>query len=459
MSFQIHWHEGLFLQPQHLQRMQKHLFDLTAAQRALLCPYPYGMLDVKIAPDDLEAMRMRFTRLRAIMPSGLEIDFPRNTELPSVDLKQAFSNSAGGINIYLAVPLYSDTRANTLDLERAADARTKLLYKVSEMECADENNGENSKPILVRRINARLMMEHEDRSDMEVLPLLRIVRTTNTDVSLPRQDPDYVPPCLTLQASPVLRDLMRDLSAQVEASRRELAIQMARGGFAIEALRGIQFEQTLRLRTLNRFSASLPSLVQSPSVSPFEIYLQLRELLGELGALYPDKDDFDVSAYNHDHPLPCFRELSTKIRGYLRGSVAPSYIKVPFVQHGPESLSANFLDEHFSRPSDYFLGIKTKEDPRALASFVEDADAFKLMPRSLEARAIRGVTLKEERNPPLELPAQSNLHFFRLLRGESQRIWGQIQLEKASVIRWKGKIDPDYEITLYMTLPSGGETP
>jgi type VI secretion system protein ImpJ len=459
MSYQIHWHEGLFLQPQHLQRMQKQAFDLASAQRPLCFAYPYGTLEVRIAPDDLEAMRVRFTRLRAVMPSGLEVDFPRNADLPSIDLKQAFASSSGGINLYLAVPLYSDTRANTLDAERAGDAKTRLLYKVSEQECVDENNGENAKPVLVRRLNARLMMEHEDRGDMETLPLLRIVRATNTEVSLPRQDPDYVPPCLTLQASPVLRDTVQDLTAQVEASRRELVLQTARGGFAVEALRGVQFEQVLRLRTLNRFSASLPSLVRSPCVAPFEIYLQLRELLGELAALYPDKDEFEVAPYNHDHPLPCFRELSAKIRSYLRGSVAPSYLKVSFARSGPESMSAVFTDEHFSKPSDYFLGIKTKEDPRALASLVEDVDAFKLMPRSLEARAIRGVTLKEERNPPLELPAQSNLHFFRLLRGESQRIWGQLQIEKAAVICWKGHPDPDYEINLYMTIPSGGGNP
>jgi type VI secretion system protein ImpJ len=459
MSHQIHWHEGLFLQPQHLQRLQKQAFDLASGLRPLVFAHPYGMLEVRLAPDDLEAMRVRFTRLRAVMPSGLEVDFPRNADLPSIDLKQAFANSSGAINIYLAVPLYSETRGNTLEADRAGEAKSRLLYKVSEVECVDENNGENPKPVLVRRINARLMMEHEDRGDMESLPLLRIVRATHTEVSLPRQDPDHVPPCLTLQASPVLRDTVQDLAAQVEASRRELALQTARGGFAIEALRGLQFEQVLRLRTLNRFSASLPSLVRAPCVSPFEIYLQLRELLGELAALFPDKDEFEVAPYNHDHPLPCFRELSARIRSYLRGSVAPSFLKVSFTRSGPESMSAVFSDEHFSKPSDYFLGIKTKEDPRALATLVEDVDAFKLMPKSFEVRAIRGVTLKEERNPPLELPAQSNLHFFRLHRGESQRIWGQIQIEKAAVICWKGKADPDYEITLYMTIPSGGGNP
>jgi hypothetical protein len=118
-------------------------------------------------------------------------------------------------------------------------------------------------------------------------------------------------------------------------------------------------------------------------------------------------------------------------------------------------LRAALTDEHFTRPTDYFLGIRTKEDPRSLAYLVEDADRFKLMPESMAARAIRGVMLKEERFPPLELPAQTGLYYFRLLRGESGRAWQQIQTEKSAIVRWSGNDAADYGITLYMTLPNG----
>jgi predicted component of type VI protein secretion system len=255
-----------------------------------------------------------------------------------------------------------------------------------------------------------------------------------------------------LEASPTLREIVRDLSSQVEASRQELVVQVSRGGFSIDTLRGIQFEQLMRLRTLNRFSARLPPMVEAKSISPFIFYLELRELLGELTALYPDKDDFAVTAYNHDNPVLCFRELSAKIRGYLRGSVLPSFIKVPFTQDNG-FLVANLTDEHIKLPTDYFLGIKTREDARGLAGFVEDADGFKLMPRSMISKAVWGVRLKEERIPPLELPSQSDLHYFRLLRAESARVWTQMQAEKAAAIRWVGKTDADYNITLYMTVP------
>jgi type VI secretion system protein ImpJ len=232
-----------------------------------------------------------------------------------------------------------------------------------------------------------------------------------------------------------------------------LQVQVTRaGGFSLETLRGLQFEQLMRLRTLNRFGGRLPALAEAASVAPFTLYLELRELLGELTALYPERNEFEVAAYNHDNPILCFRELSTKIRSYLRGAVAPSFIKVPFVKGDDGVLAATLTDEHFTVPNDYFLGIKTKEDPRALSAFVEDADGFKFMPKSLASRAIWGVRLKEERFQPLELPAQSDLHYYRLLRGESQRVWQQMQTEKSAVIRWVGKEDADYDIALYMTV-------
>ena len=456
MSAQIHWHEGLFLQAHHLQRSQKAFVDAISAERRLSWAFPYGVIEARLNPDDLENMRIRFDRLRAIMPSGIEVNYPAEAELPSIDIKQSFATSGGVLNIFLAVPLWFDARANTVDSGSATDARAKVLYRLNEVECADENSGENPKPLLMRRINARLLLESEDPSDLEVIPLLRVVRATGQDVGLPRQDSEYSGPCIVLTGSPVLMELVRDLASQVEASRKELVIQLTRGGFSLENLRGVQFEQIMRLRTLNRFSARLPSLAEAPSVSPFFMYLELRELLGELTALHPDRDVFDVPAYDHDNPYLVFGELSAKIRSLLRGTVAPTYMKVPFTNVA-EIQTAVFEDKHFALPNDYFLGIETKEDPRGLVNLVENPDEFKLMPKSLASRAIRGVLLKEERFVPLELPAKGGLHYFRLLRSTSTRAWDQIQVEKAAVIRWPDEGVSDFQISMYMTLPAGSD--
>jgi len=456
MSVKIHWQEGLFLQPHHFQRMQKSLEDQIGSERRLMWPYPYGVVEARLSRDELENKRVRFDKLRAIMPSGLEVNYPAAAELPSLDIAQAFSKGAGSFTVFLGVPLWQETRANTVPVTHDADTRVKLLYRIGEVECYDENTGENPKPVQVRKINSRLMFEHEDILDMEVLPLLRIVRATGEDVGLPKEDPEFVPPCMLLSGSPVLREMVRDLVSQVEASRKELVVQVTRGGFSIDTMRGVQFEQVMRLRTLNRYSARLPSIIQAPIATPFSVYLELRELLAELAAMHPDRDEFESAPYRHDNQFLCFRELANKIRSFLRGAVAPSFLKLAFKDVGG-LLTANFSPEHFTQPNAYFLGIKTKLDPTAVARYVEDGDRFKLMPQSLATRAIRGIELKEERHAPLELPAAADLHYFRLERANSARMWQQIQTEKTAAIRWTGgELDwSDASFTLYMTVPAG----
>ena len=173
MSTKIHWQEGLFLQPHHLQRMQKSVEDEIASERRLAWAYPYGVIEARLSRDELENKRIRFDKLRAIMPSGLEVNYPSAAELPSLDIAQPFSKGAGTFTISLGVPLWQNSRANTVPVAHDSDTRAKLLYRVGEVECHDENTGENPKPVQIRKINSRLMFEHEDTSDMEVLPLLR----------------------------------------------------------------------------------------------------------------------------------------------------------------------------------------------------------------------------------------------------------------------------------------------
>ena len=163
---QVHWHEGLFLLPHHLQRIQRSILEVSSFERRLNWAYPYGLIDARLSNDDLENMRLRFDRLHAIMPSGQEILFPQEAELPAMDIKQAFE-SRGRFTVYLGVPLWFAARANCVNPGQTVDPRAKILYRIAETEVADENTGENVKTILHRRVNARLLLENEDRSDLE----------------------------------------------------------------------------------------------------------------------------------------------------------------------------------------------------------------------------------------------------------------------------------------------------
>jgi type VI secretion system ImpJ/VasE family protein len=454
-SGQVHWYEGLFLQPHHLQWMQRQSLELQWAERRLGWHYPYGVVEASLSADALANQVVQFDSLRVVMASGVEVNVPENADLPPLDIRQAFQSSSGGFTVSIGVPRWYAGRANALAQDGHADYRTNRIYRVAEVESSDENTGENAQPLMVRRINARLLLDGDDRTDVESLPVLRVLQSTGEEKSLPRVDPAFIPPSMVVGGAPVLRDMGRDIANLVEARRRELSSRLQRSGFSVESMRGMQFAQLLRLRTLNRFAARLPSLVKAPSLTPFELYLELRELLGELAALSPAPDHFNVAPYDHDQPSVAFAELSKKVRHFLPPEDTGTVMKVDLAP-AERMLTADLTDVHLTKPNEYYLAILTKQDPRALVELVEDADRFKMMSRRFVRANVWGVKLVEERNPPPQLPKPVGLTYFRLAPGDSPpstRMWEEIKKEKAVAVTWRGMEASDYRMALVMTVP------
>src|SRR4051812_39552954 len=178
----VHWHEGLFLQPHHLQIMQHRLRAEIRVARSLLNPHCYGVVESRVSQDDLSDGRIRFERLRVIMPSGQEVFFPEDATLPALDIKGDLVRSTGPIDVLLAVPLWVKSRANAFRQGDRVDPRIKLLFIPEEArDVPDENTGENPQAIHVRKVNARVALRGEDLSDMESLPILRVLRVTGED--------------------------------------------------------------------------------------------------------------------------------------------------------------------------------------------------------------------------------------------------------------------------------------
>src|SRR5215467_5051606 len=121
MSLKIHWQEGLFLQPHHLQRMQKTIEADLSAERRLGWPYPYGIIEARLSRDALANKRIVFDKLRAIMPSGVEVNHPVSAEIPSLDISQPFAKGSGSFKISLGVPVWHEGRANTVPITHDAD--------------------------------------------------------------------------------------------------------------------------------------------------------------------------------------------------------------------------------------------------------------------------------------------------------------------------------------------------
>jgi hypothetical protein len=92
-------------------------------------------------------------------------------------------------------------------------------------------------------------------------------------------------------------------------------------------------------------------------------------------------------------------------------------------------------------------------DPTALVRLAEDRDNFKLIPVSYGLRALRGLVLREERTPPLELPVKAKQYFFRVVADESGRIWEHFIKEPQGIVHFDAPDLNRFRIALYATIP------
>jgi predicted component of type VI protein secretion system len=236
--------------------------------------------------------------------------------------------------------------------------------------------------------------------------------------------------------------------AHVMTARDDLQKKLAGGGFALEE----KWTRTIKLMALNRVCGSLPLLLEEGSMPPVTTYIEFRELLGALAALIEKEDLFQCRTYDHDDPLPSFKELDQKIRRVIVEEQGEPPMKAPFTVLRPGVCRTTLTAEHFERPAGYLLGIETKTDITKLAPYVADGNKFKLMPTSMELAAVFGLELQRVPVPPIELPGGA--HYFRLAPASNQRRWDQIKNDKAISLVWNNReFDlSDAAFTLWMPL-------
>ena len=154
----IHWHEGLFLQPHHMQVSQKSMLDGFNLLNRNMNNYSTGVLQCKVAKEQLEVGQLQFEELKAVMPSGTYIDINENTVLKATDVKDLLEGEVKPVDVYLGIPLWASEKANTYSAEGNGDTAVKLarIYELDKVDANDENTGDNKKEIQIRKINALL---------------------------------------------------------------------------------------------------------------------------------------------------------------------------------------------------------------------------------------------------------------------------------------------------------------
>jgi len=454
----IHWNEGLFLQPQHMQVLQREVISALAIERNLQHSYPYGVLDLKISEDSLSNKKIQFERLSVIMPSGAYVELGQNLSLDSIDIRERFSKKNESFHVYLGIPLYNPKRANTQLGKIGENSISKHLYRTYEDEIPDENTGETEKIVEFLSMNGRILIEGDNFDGFDVIPLFRVMQGVGENLGQPRVAPDFCGPCTAIRAFPALLQMLTQLVEQISACRKDLFRKFKAQGFNREQVQSSHLDLMLRNSYLVDADVILSEMVENGIVHPLTVYKELKKLYGRLVCLNPEVikgEDVDplslIEDYDHENPFMPLKVLSKKIREVLGDVVIPDYLEIEFERKDDHYLGV-FEDEHFAQSDNIFLGIETKKvKPDELVKLVEDIDVFKFVPISMSKKVLRGIRIKEESHVPHMLPRKSFMYYFRVIPGGDGSVWHKIRKERKAVIEWNGFKDSDFSIRCFMT--------
>jgi len=462
----VHWSEGLFLRPQHLQLLQRGLREAISAERFRTRPFAYGVMSAVLSRGALSNFEVRFEELRAIMPSGLEVDAPDRARLPHLDIKKAME-SDGHATVLLGVPRWERRKANTAEeLESGEDGngRPTSRYRVTRLPVTDENTGVDEQDVDVRLVNALLLLEGDADAGLETIPVLKVKWSERADTPAPEQDPEYIPPCLAVGGSGNLNRELRAIQSSLSGAWSGLGDELRRGGYAPQKLSGATVDLQLRHIIVSGASARLKAMLAIGELAPFDYYIYLCELIAELEALDPERATVEPPLYDHHNLAATFGTLRERAAMALTRSTGSSFIERHFEPRDGNLVTVLQQDDVTSEKQLY-LKIDSPRPVEEVRAAVENRNAFKLVPASwlgdTHKRFNFGLKLQYDPHPPDALPAPTrSMLYFRLDRMDraSTPVWRDLQSTEGDVemaIMWVPPAVFDCRAPLCRELTSG----
>jgi type VI secretion system protein ImpJ len=429
----VHWHEGMFLRPHHMQAAQRHALDAFQTGESWDHHYNWGLRELTHDADALKNHQLVIRRLRARLRDGTLVA-AEDGELPAVDLKPLLEQESTAM-LHLAVPTARLGKANVA--QNSSDAAGRYLLDTFDLE--DENTGLNPQPIQLRRLNARLLLPGQDKGGFEVLPIVRLEKSAGADPT-PKVHLPYIPPILACDAwPPLLADILEAIYHRLGRKIDLLADQMISRGISLASQSLGDSLIVGQLRVLNEAYALLNIVAFARGVHPLTAYYELCRLVGQLAIFGDTRRPPDLPRYDHDDLGSCFYTVKRQLDALLDRIVEPDYKSRPFEGAGKRmqvSLDPAWMEANWHM----YVGVKSplpvEESVKMLTTGQLDmkigsaGEVDKIFERGSQ-----GLRFTYTAAPPRALPSMQGLAYFQVSRDSAE--WQNVRSSLTLAIRLK----------------------
>lgn len=418
----VHWHEGMFLRPQHLQLDRRWLETLSNLSVRACRAFPWGILELGYAADALESFTLRLDECLLRMKDGAWLRIPETASVEPLNFQQALEQAAGEpLDILIGLPQYDSVRANSISITNPQETRGNPRFEAVPQFARDENTGEGQQRVLVRKLRARLFHGQEDTTGYDVMRIGAVRRSSRAGAP-PQFDPALAGPHLAVQGNVELNRLFVGLLGSIEGKGDDLGRQAREQRLSLSVAGTGYFDQMLKIHILNGVRNRLRALEAAPLLHPFDLYVELADAAGALSIcdetlLSPEP----LPRYDHDYPARALEALRDRVRRLLEWLSPENCEAVPFQAvsdaRGVEGLSVELKPAWIEQKLDMYIALESTEFERAddlLKHIYQNFDMKLGSPTrasQLVLDATQGLLLRA-RTAPTGVPQRPGRHFF-----------------------------------------------
>jgi len=249
------------------------------------------------------------------------------------------------------------------------------------------------------------------------LPLVRILRDGSGHFEA---DPTFVPPCLSLSASPTLTHMLRRLIEILDEKSTVFTQEQQQSNGVFQAgMSARHVAQYWFLHALNSNVSPLRHFLLTRHAHPQELFREMSRLGGALCTFGLEVHPRSLPAYDHWDLGARFAALDEHIRRHLEIVMPSKAIKIPFKQVETFLYNGEVKDERCLGPSRWVLEI---------ASPIGEVDLIARVPKltkicsarfvvELIKRALPGLPMNHLSVPPPQIAARVESQYFAINRG------------------------------------------
>ncbi|MFC0227884.1 type VI secretion system baseplate subunit TssK [Serratia aquatilis] len=349
------WTRGILVSPQQFQQQAalEAWNNECIAQMGLL--HPWGVLEATFEQDALAQGRLKAERLHVRFQDGVLIDTACADALPpTLTLGANLPADANEVTVMLALPQVYANGGNCLLPEERAERPVRYRQTWRDV---PNYYGDDTKQIAVMAHELSLRLDTQENGDYLVCPVVRLLRDAQGRWT---QDATFIPPLLSLKASPWCETQLELLMVQLRARlqrlmgmRRESNARMADFAVADVSLFWL-------LNALNGSEPVLGNFQRYPQVHPERLYQELARLAGHLLTFSLEHDSTAIPVYQHDRLTAVFPPLFTLLNTLLEVSLPSRVVAIELV-HEPRfnQWRAVLHDPRLRENVDLYLSVRS----------------------------------------------------------------------------------------------------